>query len=69
MEIWGSGDILSREPCDIPYKYNGKNDYYSDGYQVLSPTQVKLEKKHQLLLPNESECHKKGNWFCRERCH
>ena len=30
--MWGSGDIFSREPCDIPYKYNEKNDYYSNGY-------------------------------------
>ena len=43
-----------------------KNDYYSDGYQVLSPTQVKLEKKHLLLLPNESECHKREIGFAEK---
>ena len=74
IEMWGSGDIFSREPCDIPYKYNEKKTTIIatdtlltfTPYQMLRPTQVKLKKKHQQLLPNESECHKREIGFAEK---
>ena len=50
-----------------------KNDYYSNGYafnfhtlsSVTSNTS-EIKKKHQLLLPNKSECHKREIGFAEK---
>ena len=61
IEMWGSGDIFSREPCDIPYKYNEKKTTIIatdtlltfTPYQVLRPTQVKLKKNINCCYPTK----------------